>query len=108
MAGRAMTQRRRLPHRRPSEIFDFESMGLRFTASVSRYPDGQIAELFCDNHKAGSAIGTLVRDSAILFSFAVQHGADAEKIRKALCRDSQGRAIGPLGAVLDLIAESPP
>jgi hypothetical protein len=103
-----MTERQRLPHRRASEVFDFESMDLRFTASISRYPDGRIAELFCDNHKAGSAIGTLVRDSTILFSFAVQHGADAEKIRKALCRDSQGRALGPLGAVLDLIAESAP
>jgi hypothetical protein len=103
-----MTERQRLPNRRASELFTFESMELRFTASVSRYPDGRIAELFCDNHKAGSAIGTLVRDSAIAFSFAVQHGADAEKIRKALCRDSQGRPQGPLGAALDLIAQSTP
>jgi ribonucleoside-diphosphate reductase alpha chain len=78
--------------------------GLKFTAGVSRYPDGRIAELFLDNHKAGSSIGTLVRDLAITFSFAVQHGADPEAIRRALCRDSQGRALGPLGAVLDLIA----
>jgi ribonucleoside-diphosphate reductase alpha chain len=97
--------RRRLPNRRASEVFDFESMGLHFTASVRRYPDGRLAELFCDNHKAGSAVGTLVRDSAILLSFALQHGADAEAIRKALCRDGAGRALGPIGAVLDLLAE---
>jgi hypothetical protein len=96
--------RERLPNRRPSELFDLEAMGLRFTASISRYPDGRVSELFCDNHKAGSSIGTLVRDSAIIFSFAVQHGADPEAIRRALCRDSSGRALGPIGEALDIIA----
>src|SRR5262249_6957453 len=100
-----MSARERLPNRRAAEIFDFESMGLRFTAGVSRYPEQRIAELFIDNHKAGSTIGTLVRDLAIAFSFAVQHGADAEAIRSALCRDSQGKPLGPLGAVLDLLAD---
>jgi hypothetical protein len=98
------TARQQLPNRRGSEVFDFVSMNLQFTASVSRYPDGRIAELFCDNHKAGSGIATLVRDAAIIFSFAVQHGADSDAIRRALCRDSQGNALGPLGAALDLIA----
>ena len=79
-------------------------MNLRFTASVSYYDGGKIAELFVDNHKAGSAIGTLVRDSAIIFSFAVQHGADPEAIRRALCRDGNGRALGPIAAALDIIA----
>ena len=96
--------RERLPNRRSSQLFDFESMGMRFTASVSHYPDSRIAELFIDNHKAGSGVGTLVRDLAITFSFAVQHGADAEAIRRALCRDSQGRPLGPLGVALDLLA----
>ena len=97
------TARERLPNRRASEVFDFEAMNLRFTASISRYPDGRIAELFIDNHKAGSAIGTLVRDAAIIFSFAVQHGADPEAIRRALCRDCQGRALGPIAEALDVV-----
>lgn len=50
-----MTERRRLPNRRPAETFKLE-------------------------------VG------------------DPEAIRKALCRDSQGRASGPLAAVLDMIA----
>lgn len=103
-----MSGREKLPNRRSSEIFDFQAMGLKFTGSVSRYPDGRIAEVFLDNHKAGSAIGTLVRDMAIVFSFAVQHGADAEEIRKALCRDSDGHPLGPLGAALDIIAKDKP
>jgi hypothetical protein len=100
-----MSARERLPNRRSSQSFTFELHGLRFTATVSRFPNGQVAELFLDNHKAGSAIGTLVRDAAIIFSFAVQHGADADAIRRALCRDGNGRALGPLGAALDLLAE---
>jgi hypothetical protein len=47
-------QRERLPNRRASEIFSFELEGLRFTASVSRFPDGRIGELFVNNHKAGN------------------------------------------------------
>jgi hypothetical protein len=98
--------RERLPDRRASLLFDFESMDMRFTASVSRYPDLRIAELFIDNHKAGSGIGTLVRDLAIVFSFAVQHGADAEAIRRSLCRDSNGKPLSPLSAALDLLAKA--
>jgi hypothetical protein len=100
-----MSERERLSNRRSHELFDFEAMSMPFTGSVSQYADGRILEIFLDNHKCGSAIGTLVRDLAITFSFAVQHGADAEAIRKALCRDSAGRALGPLAVALDLIAE---
>jgi hypothetical protein len=99
-----MTNRQRLPNRRASTFFDFTSMDMRFTASISRDADGNVAELFVDNHKAGSAVGTLVRDAAIILSFALQHGADIETIRKSLCRDSRGNASGPLGVALDLLA----
>jgi hypothetical protein len=44
------------------------------------------------------------RDAAIAFSIAVQHGADLEVIRRALCRDARGNASGRLGAALDHIA----
>jgi hypothetical protein len=99
-----MSERLRLPNRRNSEIFDFDAIGgMRFTASASRFPDGRISELFIDNYKAGSTVGTLVRDLAIVLSFAVQHGADPEAIRRALCRDAGGRAQGPLGVALDLL-----
>jgi len=78
---------------------------LKYTCSVGRFADGRIGELFLSNHKSNSAADTNARDAAIAFSFAVQHGADPEAIRKALSRDSQGRASGPLGAALDRIAE---
>ena len=78
-----------MPNRRLSENVTFELDGLRFTATISRYPDGRIAD---------------ARDAAIVLSFALQYGADVEDIRRALCRDSAGKALGPLGAALDLLA----
>jgi hypothetical protein len=100
-----MSERARPANRRHCESFDFASMQTKFTASVGRSPDGRMAELFLTNCKAGSGISTLVRDLAIVFSFAVQHGADVESIRRALCRDEAGQALSPLGAALDLITE---
>jgi ribonucleoside-diphosphate reductase alpha chain len=98
-----MTDRNRLPNRRASITFEFEVVGLRYTATVSRFSDGRIGELFISNYKTNSSADTNARDAAITFSIAVQHGADPETIRLALCRDSNGKANGPLGTVLDLI-----
>jgi hypothetical protein len=98
-----MTARERLPNRRASESFTFELNGLRFTATVSRFPNGRIGELFLNNHKFGNQSDTNARDAAILLSFALQYGADIEAIRRALCRDSQGRALGPIAEALDRI-----
>jgi hypothetical protein len=95
--------RRRLPERRPAETFQIEVAGLHYTCTAGRYHDGSIGELFLNNHKSNSAADTNARDSAITFSIAVQHGADPEVIRRALCRGSQDRASGPLGAALDLL-----
>ena len=97
--------RQRLPNRRASETFDIESQGLKFTATVSRFADGSIAEIFLQNHKAGSMAGINAQDAAVLASLALQYGAPLEVIRRALMRDGRGRASGPLGVVLDLIAD---
>src|SRR5436305_6872962 len=97
-------QRDRLPNRRKAETFSFTCADMAFTSSVARFPDGRLAEIFLSNHKAGSMADTAARDSAIVASIALQHGADLDVIRKALCRDSRGNANGPLGFALDLIA----
>jgi hypothetical protein len=100
-----MTVRRRLPNRRASETLNFDWLGMTFTATVSRFPDGSLAEIFLTNHKSGSHADTAARDSAVVASIALQYGADVETLRHALLRDSQGRASGPLGVALDLIAQ---
>jgi hypothetical protein len=50
---RTVTAREALPNRRANESFTFEVDGLRFTATISRFPDGRVGELFLNNHKAG-------------------------------------------------------
>ena len=95
--------REHLPSRRPSTTFDFACANLHYTCSYSRFASGGIAELFLSNHTCNSHADTAARDSAITFSIAVQHGADPETIRSALCRDADGTASGPLGVALDLI-----
>jgi ribonucleoside-diphosphate reductase alpha chain len=98
-----MSQRRRLPNRRPSLVFDIELNGLRYTASVSRFPGGDVAEIFLQNHKPASQSDCNARDSAIAASLALQFGCPIETLRKALLRDAQGRPSTPLGAALDAI-----
>jgi hypothetical protein len=98
-----MSERLRPENKRRS--FDFEVGGLRYTATFSRYPDGRISELFLSNHKSNSQADTNARDAAIVLSIALQHGADLEVIRRALCRDARGNASGSLGAALDLLAQ---
>ena len=98
-----ITTRQRLPNRRHAEHFDFEVAGLKYTATVGRFPDGRVGEVFLSNHRINAAADTNARDAAIACSIALQFGADLETIRVGLSRDSQGRASGPLGAALDLI-----
>ena len=100
-----MSERRRLPNRRASETFDLESQGLKFTCTVSRFSDGSVAEIFLQNHKAGSMAGINAQDAAVVCSLALQHGVPFETIRRALKRDANGRPSGPLATALDLLAE---
>ena len=103
-----MTARNRLPNRRANETFNLECAGLSYTCTISRFADGRVAEVFLSNHKNGSHADTAARDAAIACSIALQHDADLETIRKALCRDVRGNASGPLGTALDIIAGGTP
>src|SRR4249920_3073346 len=102
---RFITPRNRLPNRRQSVTFNFTCAGLAYVCSYSLHADSSLGELFLSNHKSNSAADTSARDAAITFSFAVQHGADPEAIRRALCRDSHGNPSGPLATALDIIAQ---
>jgi hypothetical protein len=97
--------RERLPQRRECEGFDVEALGLRFHATIERYDDGRLAEVFITNHKGGSMAGILASDSAVLCSIALQHGVPLDVLRHALMRDSLGRPSCPLGGVLDQPAD---
>lgn len=101
-----MSNRQRLPDRRASQTFDIESCGLRFTVTASHFDDQRLAEVFIQNHKANSTAGIMASDAAIAASLALQFGCPVETLRKALKRDGQGRASGPLGTALDLLAST--
>jgi hypothetical protein len=98
------TARERLPNRRASISFGFECNGLRYTATVSRFADGRMAEIFLSNTKPSSQSDVNARDAAVAASLACQFGCPLETLRHALLRDSAGRPSSPLGVALDLIA----
>jgi len=97
--------RERLKNRRSCETRNFKCNELPYTASLGRFPDGRLAEIFIGNAKAGSHSDAAAKDSAIVASLALQFGVPLDVIRKALLRDSHGRASSPLGVLLDLLAE---
>ena len=100
-----VTEREKLPNRREAETFDVEVGGLRYCATIGRYPDGRIGEIFITNHKAGSEAGIMASDAAVAACLALQYGTPLDVILHALMRDPRGKPSGPLGAVLDLLAD---
>jgi hypothetical protein len=108
MATRRTITRERLPNRRASTTFSFDCGPHRYTATVSYFPGtDRPAEIFLGNGRAGSDVDAAAKDSAVVASIALQHDVPVEVIRKAMLRDSEGRASSPLGAVLDIIAGAP-
>ena len=57
--------------------------------------------------RAGGMLEAVARDSAVFVSLALQHGADLETLRRAVLRDPNGQASGPVGKLLDLISDPP-
>jgi hypothetical protein len=100
--------RRRLPNRREHELLNFETPdGFRYVAGIGRFEDGSLAEIFINSEKNGTATETAAQDSAVVASLALQHGTPIDTLRKALSRNVRGEALGPLGRILDLLAEGP-
>jgi hypothetical protein len=97
--------RERLPDRHATENFDFIWNRIPFTASISRYPDGRLGEIFLASNKAGSHLDATARDAAVVCSIALQFGTPIAIIRGALLRAANGEAETPLGAALDHITE---
>ena len=92
-----------LPQRRRSETITYMVGGLTYNGSIGFYADGRIGEIFLDCSKSGTEAQIASRDSAIIASFALQHGASLSSLRAALTRRPDGWAEGPLGMLLDLL-----
>jgi hypothetical protein len=103
-----MSERQRLPHRRDSESFNIEVNGRKYRCTISRFPDGRLAEIFIGNNKADSDSDCAAKDASVVASIALQYGVPLDVLRHALMRDSKGKPNGPLGVALDLISEMKP
>jgi hypothetical protein len=57
--------RERLPDRRGHELLDFEHAGIRYTAGISRFENGCLAEIFLNTAKHGTAVDVNARDAAV-------------------------------------------
>jgi hypothetical protein len=79
-----MNKRTRLPDRRASVIFSFEFETHRYRATISRFDDGSIAELFLDADKFGSGLQHHASTSAILASKLLQFGEPPEAISRSV------------------------
>ena len=84
--------RQHLANRRSSESFEFVHRGMRYTATLSTFSDGRLAEIFIDAGKPASAIAEHANDAAVLVSLLLQHGVTAAAIRHSIS--------GPLATAL--------
>jgi hypothetical protein len=89
--------RTRLPDRRGSLLFQFEHGGVEYTATVSKFSDGRLAEIFIDHRRPNSQLAEHANDAAVLASLLLQHGVTVAEIRHSIS--------GPLSTALAL-AES--
>ena len=92
-------KRKRLPDWRASEVYQFEHRAVAYTATVSFFGDGRLAEIFIDCAKPGSGVAEHANDAAVLVSLLLQHGVEAAAIRHSIS--------GPLATALAKVGERP-
>src|SRR5262249_16322964 len=103
--GGVMNERRRLRDRRPAETFNIEVGGLKYTATIGRYADGSVGEIFLQNTKPASQSDSNARDASIAASLALQFACPLEPLHRALLLASRGRPSTPLGAAVDRLCD---
>jgi hypothetical protein len=96
--------RRRLPNKRACETLEFRHGNFTFVASIGRFGNNEIAEIFIGGPKVGTDVAFAARDSSIVASLALQYGTPIRALQHAISRNSDGTAAGPLGALLDLLS----
>ncbi|WP_424363586.1 hypothetical protein [Methylocystis parvus] len=92
-----------LPLRRDGETFETWFEGQLFRVTIGRFADARLAEIFIGAVKTTTLFDHLARDTGLLLSLALQHGATAQRLAQTVSRDSEGRPQGLAGHVLDAI-----
>lgn len=94
-----------LPQRRNNLTLDYKVRGRAHAATLGYYDDGRLGEVFITAAKSGSDASIAAQEAAIAASFALQFGCPPEAMRAAMPRNEAGEPEGPLGRLLDLLAE---
>lgn len=97
-----------LPQRRRGDNEEFWFNGIQFSATFGYYDDGRVGEVFLSTRKAGTAVDTTARDTAVLISMLLQHGCPVATIKGALTANAKGVPEGIAGAVAAMIEERQP
>lgn len=96
-----------LPNRRAHEVLKFQHWGLSYIVGLGRaHENAPVTEIFLNSGKSGEQAQTLARDSAVLLSLALQHGTPIATMQKAITRNADGTPSGPIGQLLDIIAQA--
>lgn len=106
LTGDLSGARRHLPSRREgSSQIKFEHDGVKWFATVWRFPDGKLGEIFVGTARIGQGMSHVMRDLGIAASLALQYGCPESVLRGALARDDRGDAESPLAAVMDIVKD---
>lgn len=100
--------REKLPPCRACETIDFVHGRMAHVASIGRYEDGRLAEVFLSAGKAGTDLDAATRDAAIVLSLAFQYGVPVETLSGAISRLDDGSAASAVGCLLDIITADGP
>ena len=104
-----MVTRDTLPPRRFSANFTLAFQGERYHVTTGFYKDGRTGEIFINRirnktaARLGEPLDAICRDSAILMSLAIQHGADLAALKHSITRDEEGQPMSIVGAILDAV-----
>lgn len=97
--------REKLPNRRRRTPIEFVHEGLKYCGGFGHYDSGEVGEVFLSSGKPNSGRDIIVKDAAVAVSIGLQYGVPIDELRKAMLRNDDGTAAGPLGAMLDILAK---
>lgn len=100
------TRREPLPERRAACTISLAIGGASYAVTAGFYPDGRVGEVFVTAPKVGSDIEAILRDGAILLSFALQHGAPLDELVHAMTRNASGEVASVLGRLAEAVKDS--
>jgi hypothetical protein len=94
-----------LPNCRRAETFSFYHEGVKYHASVGRFSDNSIAELFLNAGKIGSPVHNMARSAAVVFSISRRFGVPLGIICDALPKLKDGSPACAVGVALKMANE---